>query len=75
MMTHHLLKMYWIYQLSIKKNKALLPHTKNGKSSWVPLSRKVLVILEGLSRDNEQIFPITDIAVRQAWDRLRKRTN
>ena len=57
------------------RSKALLLHTKNGKSRWVPLSRKVLVILDKLNRENERIFPITDVAVRQAWDRLRKRAN
>ena len=61
--------------IDFDQSKALLPHTKNGRARWVPLSQKVLVILEGLNRDYERIFPITDVAVRQAWERLRKRAN
>jgi integrase len=30
-------------------------------------------VLEEWSSSSEQIFPVTDVAVRQAWDRLVKR--
>ena len=30
-------------------------------------------MLKTLSQENERVFPITDIAVRQSWDRLRRR--
>jgi integrase len=61
--------------VDFERHKALLPHTKNGKPRWVPLSQKVLGILESLPRTEARVFPITDVAVRQAWDRLRRRAN
>ena len=33
----------------------------------------VIQLLETLPKENERVFPITDVAVRQAWDRLRRR--
>tara|TARA_B100001057_G_scaffold315940_1_gene316080 strand:+ start:117 stop:1067 length:951 start_codon:yes stop_codon:yes gene_type:complete len=59
--------------IDFERSKVLLPDTKNGKSRWVPLSQKVLAILETLPRNNKRVFPITDSALRQAWDRLRRR--
>ena len=57
------------------RSRALLPETKNGRSRWVPLNGKVLDILTDLEPRNNRVFPITDNAFRQAWDRLRKRAN
>ena len=59
--------------VDFEKRQALLPETKNGRSRWVPLSEKVLAVLADLNREDELIFPITDVAFRQAWDRLRRR--
>ena len=56
-----------------KKQRALLPMTKNGRSRWVPLSEPALKHIEQTPRTADRVFPITDIAFRQAWDRLRKR--
>jgi integrase len=56
-----------------KNKRALLPLTKNGRSRWVPLSAKALQHLEDAPRSSELVFPVTDIAVRQAWDRLLRR--
>ena len=53
--------------------RALLPLTKNGRSRWVPLSTLALNELHLLPRTSDLVFPISDIAFRQAWDRLRKR--
>jgi integrase len=55
------------------KQRALLPITKNGRSRWVPLSQLALEHIEQAPRTADRVFPITDIASRQAWDRLRKR--
>jgi len=57
------------------RSKALLPETKNGCSRWVPLNGKVLHILTKIEPRNNRVFPITDNAFRQAWDRLRKRAD
>ena len=59
--------------IDFERANALLPHTKNGRSRWVPLSPKVLGLLERLPREHNRVFPITDVAVRQSWDRLRRR--
>ena len=39
----------------------------------MPLSAKVLAVLNDLNHEDELIFPVTDVAFRQAWDRLRRR--
>lgn len=56
-----------------ESKRALLPLTKNGRSRWVPLSGRVIQHLEDVPSSKNLVFPVTDIAFRQAWDRLRKR--
>ena len=56
-----------------KTQRALLPITKNGRSRWVPLSELALEHIEQAPRTADRVFPITDVAFRQAWDRLRNR--
>ena len=56
-----------------KKQRALLPITKNGRSRWVPLSGLSLKHIKQAPRIADRVFPITDVAFRQAWDRLRIR--
>ena len=67
-----ILSLKWEH-IDFERSKVLLPDTKNGKSRWVPISPKVHTILETLSRTDERVFPVTDVAVRQAWERLRRR--
>ena len=55
------------------KQFALLPITKNGRSRWVPLSEVALKHIDQAPRTADRVFPITDVAFRQAWDRLRIR--
>jgi len=55
------------------KQRALLPITKNGRSRWVPLSQLALGHIKQAPRAADRVFPITDVAFRQAWDRLRNR--
>lgn len=55
------------------KQRALLPITKNGRSRWVPLSDIALKLIEQAPRAAGRVFPISDVAFRQAWDRLRVR--
>ena len=54
---------------------AFLPMTKNGSSRWVPLSDEAVSKLSAASKYEERPFPVTDVAFRQAWDRLRARAN
>ena len=56
-----------------EQQRALLPLTKNGRTRWVPLSAKALQHLEDVPSSKDLVFPVTDIAFRQAWDQLRKR--
>ena len=49
---------------------ATLPDTKNGSKREVPLTRKAKQLLESLSKQEEYVFPMSDCAVRHAWDRL-----
>jgi len=67
-----ILSLEWQH-IDFERSKALLPSTKNGRSRWVPLSEKAITLLNTLPENDERVFPITDVAVRQAWDRLRKR--
>ena len=67
-----ILQLEWVH-IDFERGKALLPNTKNGRSRWVPLSHKMIALFKTLPRENKRIFPITDVAVRQAWDRLRRR--
>ena len=67
-----ILSLEWKH-IDFVRSKALLPSTKNGRSRWVPLPSKVIDLLKTLPQENERVFPITDVAVRQSWDRLRKR--
>ena len=59
--------------IDFARSKALLPSTKNGRSRWVPLPSNVINLLKTLPQESERVFPITDVAVRQSWDRLRRR--
>ena len=57
------------------KQFVLLPITKNGSSRRVPLSDKAFEMLLSVKTTSDSPFPITDIAFRQAWDRLRQRAH
>ena len=56
-----------------EKQHALLPITKNGRLRWVPLSELAVEHIEQAPRTVDRVFPITDGAFQQAWDRLRNR--
>ena len=51
-----------------------MPITKNGRSRWVPLSKKALLILGHVPRTSGVVFPVSEVAIRQSWERLRKRS-
>ena len=61
--------------IDLDKKTAFLPMTKNGLSRWVPLSDKAVAKLSKALKNTECPFPVTDVAFRQAWDRLRHRAN
>ena len=59
--------------IDLNQRTAFLPMTKNGRSRQVPLSEAAIEQLSKVPRDTERPFPVTDVAMRQAWDRLRVR--
>ena len=67
-----ILSLLWT-NIDRRKQRALLPITKNGRSRWVPLSELALKHIEQTPQTADRVFPITDVAFRQAWDRLRNR--
>ena len=69
-----ILNMKWEH-IGIDNQRILLPLTKNGSSRWVPLTKKAMDILDQAPRTTDHVFPITDVALRQSWERLRNRAN
>jgi integrase len=69
-----LLKATWD-DLELQGRKLTLRDTKNGDDRTIPLTRKAVDILGSLPRSSERIFPVTPVAVRQAWERLRNRAS
>ena len=67
-----ILSMQWEH-VDFQRCKVLLPITKNGAARWVPLNSKTIGILKDIPKIDDRIFPITDSAFRQSWDRLRRR--
>ena len=68
-----ILSLEWI-NIDFERARLLLPMTKNGRSRWVPLSKKAILILGQVPRTSNLVFPVSEVAVRQAWERLRKRS-
>ena len=58
-----------------KNKRVLIPLAKNGRSRWVPLSEVALAHFNQAPRTSDHIFPITAVALRQSWERLRKRAH
>jgi integrase len=51
----------------------LIPHTKNGHSRTLPLTRDATEVLDGVGRTGDRVFPMSGNAFRLSWDRLRAR--
>lgn len=68
-----ILGLEWV-NIDKEKQQALLPITKNGRARWVPLSGQVFGHIVRIPRTTDRVFPVTDVAFRQAWDRLRNRS-
>ena len=69
-----ILGMRWEH-IDEEKKSVFLPMTKNGTSRRVPLSDKAFKMFLSIRTTSDAPFPITDIAFRQAWDRLRQRAD
>ena len=64
-----LLKLTWT-DIDWEDKTATLSDTKNGLERVIPLSDKAIAILEKLKRPKGKVFQATEVAVRQAWERL-----
>lgn len=51
----------------------LIPHTKNGHSRIIPLTKAAAKIIFTAPTLDDRVFPITANAFRLAWDRIRER--
>ena len=65
-----LLNLEW-QDIHLESNRLVLRTTKNGKARIVPLTARAKATLAQVIRVDERVFPVTDVAVRQAWERLR----
>ena len=63
--------------ISLERQLAYLPLTKNGTSREVPLSTKAVQVLSNQRsrQDTPTPFPVNANAFRLAWERLRKRAD
>ncbi|MBD8700927.1 site-specific integrase [Sphingomonas sp. CFBP 13714] len=52
---------------------AHIPHTKTGYARTIPLTDQALEILEGLPRNDHRVLPLSAMALRLAWNRVRER--
>ncbi|WP_050603811.1 site-specific integrase [Ruegeria sp. 6PALISEP08] len=67
-----LLSMQWC-DVDLQQRVVLLSMTKNGHARFVPLSPMAVQVLTTLPRADDRVLPITENAVRLAWQRLRAR--
>jgi len=66
-----LLSLQWS-DINLETKRATLTQTKNGKPRIVPLSVQAIRCLTQLPEESDRVFPISEIAIRQAWGRLMK---
>lgn len=52
---------------------AHIPHTKTGYGRTIPLTDQAVAILTALPRDEDRVLPLSAMALKLAWNRLRKR--
>jgi integrase len=67
-----MLKAEWC-DLDLQARKLTLYDTKNGEDRSIPLTNRATEILSALPRTDDRMFPVTPVAVRHSWERLRKR--
>ncbi len=67
-----LLKLRWS-DIDLEARLATLHETKNGHARTVPLTRDAIKVLATLPREDQSVLPMTELALRQSWERLVKR--
>lgn len=59
--------------LDLDNQTLVIPTSKNGHSRTIPLSPKAIELLRAFSTTDDRLFPISGMALRLAWERLRRR--
>jgi integrase len=67
-----LLDLRWQY-IDLQNRTAHVPHTKTGNARTVPLTDRAVAILQALPRSEERVFPMSAMALRLSWNRVRER--
>jgi len=67
-----LLKLRW-HNIDLVRRTAHIPDTKTGYPRTIPLNDRALAILRSLDRSGDHVFPMTPMAFKLAWNRLRQR--
>lgn len=67
-----LLNLTWA-NINVDTRLAHIPETKTGHPRTIPLTGEAVAILEALPVTEERVFPITAMALRLAWNRVRER--
>lgn len=60
-------------RIDLNNRTAYLVDTKNGDTRTVPLSAKAVNVIKSLPQSSQELFPVSDNAIRLSWDKLKKR--
>ncbi|WP_081668601.1 site-specific integrase [Sphingomonas phyllosphaerae] len=67
-----ILDLEWRY-VDLEKRTAHIPHTKTGHARTIPLTEAGVAILKKQKASAGKVFPLSAIALRLSWNRLRER--
>jgi integrase len=67
-----LLNLMW-RDVCVERRIAHIPHTKTGYARTIPLTDAALTVLASLVKNDDRVFPLTAMALRLAWNRVRAR--
>ena len=67
-----LLNLTWS-NVDLERRIAFIPVTKTGKPRTIPLTGRAVGVIQNLPREDDRLFPISPIAVRLSWNRIRDR--
>jgi integrase len=59
--------------IDLDSRTAHIPHTKTGYARTIPLTDQALAVLRTIPRTEAKVLPLTPIALRLAWNRVRVR--
>ena len=59
-------------QVDLKRRCVTILESKNGHSRTIPLTPTAFGVVESVSRTSDQVFPVSQCALRMAWGRILK---